>query len=126
MRNISSGLIVPPTRAVVGHCESVLMHDATFAVQPAGRAKVLRDKRKNVHAFVRGEIDRFNLVGAAPVIGGWWEPVINSIMTDPNMVEVTYNPYKFDSFVDKNTLTPVRQADRVYIVGKSIYAVGVQ
>ena len=34
--------------------EQLHLHNVKFAVQPAGRAKVLREGRKNVHAFVRG------------------------------------------------------------------------
>jgi hypothetical protein len=50
-------------------------------VQPAGRAKVLKEKKKNVHAGLSGYyVDR------VPV------PAIS--------FDVTYNPYKYDSFVD--------------------------
>lgn len=34
--------------------EELYMQNVKFAVQPAGRAKVLREGKKNVHAFVRG------------------------------------------------------------------------
>ncbi len=40
---------------VVTHADKVLLRGATFSVQPAGNAKVRREKKKNVHAFVRGE-----------------------------------------------------------------------
>ena len=40
---------------VVGHVDSIWLRDATFAVQPAGRDRVRREKKKNVHAFVRGK-----------------------------------------------------------------------
>jgi hypothetical protein len=45
---------------VVGHLmddptEHVLLENVRFAVQPAGHAKVLREQKKNVHAFVRGD-----------------------------------------------------------------------
>ena len=52
--------------------------DVKFAVQPAGRAKVLRERKKNVHAFVRGTVAR------------------NPIMAHQQVV--SYNPYEMDSF----------------------------
>jgi hypothetical protein len=36
------------------HAKALEITYPTFVVQPAGRAKVLKEKRKNVHAFVRG------------------------------------------------------------------------
>ena len=43
---------------VVGYLhdnEQLALTNVKFVVQPAGRAKVLRENKKNVHAFVRGE-----------------------------------------------------------------------
>jgi hypothetical protein len=115
---------VSPYRTTVDHFEAVVLSSVTFAVQPAGRERVRIEGKKNVHAFVRGEIEYFQILGGYPVIGGRPERLINEIMLDPNMQKITYNPYKYDSFVDVNTLTPVTQADKVYIVGRDIYAVG--
>lgn len=42
---------------VIGHADRVLIRDATFVVQAAGRAKVLATGQKNVHAFVRGTLE---------------------------------------------------------------------
>ena len=41
---------------VVDHVRNVKLLEAKFAVQPAGHAKVLVEKKKNVHAYVRGYI----------------------------------------------------------------------
>lgn len=68
------------------HAEQVFMRDVRFVVQPAGHAKVLREKRKNVHAFVRGELSGFE-VGTLDGFDKW---------TD--WVKVTYNPYKAPHF----------------------------
>jgi hypothetical protein len=108
----------------VAHFDSVVLHKVKFVVQPAGREKVRATKRKNVHAFVRGVLVTGQFLDSYPVIGGLLDAEISRIMLDPSMIEVTYNPYKFDSFVNKNTLTPVYSADKVYVVGKDIYAVG--
>ena len=66
---------------VVEHTNQVCLKDVRYMVQPAGRAKVLKEKKKNVHAGLSGYyVDR------VPV------PAIS--------FDVTYNPYKYDSFVD--------------------------
>jgi len=46
---------------VTRHVQSICLKDATFKVSEAGRQRVLKQKRKNVHALVEGEeIDQFN------------------------------------------------------------------
>ena len=39
---------------VIQHTSMAVIKDAEYVVRPAGRAKVLREGKKNVHAFVRG------------------------------------------------------------------------
>jgi hypothetical protein len=75
---------------VKAHATSVEMWDCSFRVNAKGRAKVLEEKRKNVHAGVIGYIDCLG-------------------QGDFTRIEqqVTYNPYKYDSFVDKTTEEPV-------------------
>ena len=41
---------------VIEHAREVTLTDARFHVQPAGRARVLREKKKNVHAYVSGKL----------------------------------------------------------------------
>ena len=36
---------------------------------------------------------------------------------------ITYNPYKYDTFVYSDDLTPVQHSDRVYLTGKTIWEV---
>ena len=67
--------------------DHVRLKDVKFAVQPAGRRKVLREKKKNVHAFVRGTV--INAV----------EHHFVETFKDKCTQEAIYNPYKFDTFV---------------------------
>ena len=75
---------------VLHHAAEVHMHFPRFKVSEAGRQRVLREKRKNVHAFVEGIIgDSMNL-------------------PDPeDMQRVSYNPYKAGTFVLRDSGTPV-------------------
>jgi hypothetical protein len=54
------------------------MRDVKFAVQPAGHAKVIREQKKNVHAFVRG--------------------IYEDRILPSYQQRVTYNPYKHNHF----------------------------
>lgn len=80
----------------------VLMEGATFKVSESGRQRVLRDKRKNVHAFIEGE--------ECPLIP------VNCLYRDI----VTYNPYRDETFVASYYGKPVDAAEYVRIVGKTI------
>ena len=107
-RNLHTGTwSVRDTRTgrVVAHPSRIAVRDAQFVVRPAGRAKVLAEGRKNVHAFVRG-----TLVEAPDVL-------------PEGAVEAYYNPYRFDSFVDRATEEPLVSAELVVLdVVDGVYA----
>tara|TARA_R110002153_G_scaffold214328_2_gene366913 strand:+ start:3571 stop:3939 length:369 start_codon:yes stop_codon:yes gene_type:complete len=82
------------TGRVVKHTNDVTILEAKFVVRKAGRERVLRERKKNVHAFVRGMMVPYNCVFFAP----------------DKTTEVTYNPYKYSSFVNKHTEEAVDRA----------------
>jgi hypothetical protein len=86
---------------VVAHVDEIKLENAQFKVSEAGRERVLREKRKNVHAFVVGVVSN------------------NEYFVD---TEITYNPYKYSSFVNRETGKPIHEAAYVRIVGRSISA----
>ena len=77
---------------VVDYSDFVEMQNVTFAVQPAGRAKVLVERKKNVHAFVRGDRCEWLLEDVKR----------NRIAGKGEWVKVGYNPYKSGSFVTQD------------------------
>ena len=92
---------------VVAHSTTVLLEGCKFKVSEAGRQRVLREKRKNVHAGVTGtwiNADR-----------------VESCYEFLSMVgrQVSYNPYKYSSFVIKATEQVVDKAD---VVGMKVFA----
>jgi len=104
-RNIRKGTYSirhPKTKRVIGHANTISLKDVTFKVSEAGRQRVLRDKRKNVHAIVRGTL-----------LGLWDSP-------DPICIGdlVKYNPYKNDSFVTEHSGYRVFAASIVVLTGK--------
>lgn len=44
------------TRRVIAYRDYIALENATFVVSEAGRQRVLRDHKKNVHAFVVGTV----------------------------------------------------------------------
>lgn len=86
---------------VIAHKGSLVLRNATFKVSEAGRQRVLKEKRKNVHAYVIGELEEY----FAP---------------EGETQDVTYNPYLYQTFVDKKTLTAVTKADIVWLNNKTI------
>jgi hypothetical protein len=66
------------------HTDSICLYDAQFRVGKKGRERVLKEKRKNVHAGVSGYIDRdWDLQRLPPT----------------NFRSVIYNPYKWETFI---------------------------
>ena len=82
------------------HTNVLTLRNCKFAVQPAGRAKVLKEKKKNVHAFIRGFFVR-------------GDDHTNHRMLHAQ--QAMYNPYKTSTFVNVNSGEPVYEADMVYL-----------
>jgi hypothetical protein len=86
---------------VIAHRDLVVLENCRFKVSEAGRQRVLREKRKNVHAGVSGT---------------WTETVRDNADFEHLSIlgrAVTYNPYKYDSFVIRATEQTVDRADVV-------------
>lgn len=83
---------------VVSHTDRIALRDARYLVGKAGRKRVLATKTKNVHAGVSGYVvDRIPTLEREIVF------------------YVTYNPYKYDSFVDRIDREPVDHSDYAYL-----------
>ena len=108
-----------PHSGRVQHAESMILNDVRFAVQPAGRERVRREGQKNVHAFVRGEPAFIRHVGDGD--DGDLTPVN---MERQGYRPITYNPYRFESFVFADTHEPVHGASQVVLIGKQIWLSG--
>lgn len=80
---------------VIAHTNFVALKNVDFKVSEAGRQRVLRNKKKSVHAFVVGEL--------------------LDVGVDSG-IEVTYNPYKYDSFVRKSDESNISRAEFAVLV----------
>ncbi len=70
---------------VIQHKTSCLLKDVTFKVYETGRLRVIKEQRKNVHAYAVGE-----LIEEEPLFLSYKE-----------CKEITYNPYKHGFFYYK-------------------------
>lgn len=84
---------------------SVGLWDCYFHVDIKGREKVLQEKRKNVHAFVKGYLQD-----------------AENVDTSCQGTEVTYNPYKYETFVEKDTEKFVYYANEVLLTHNKVTA----
>lgn len=85
---------------VIAHRNEALVFDATFKVSEAGRQRVIREQRKNVHAGVVGQ-----WIGAED---GGDRFSIDTISR--NGSAITYNPYKYSTFVHRFGEHPIEKA----------------
>lgn len=84
------------TGRVIGHTSSIKIKDPAFVVRKSGRLRVLRERKKNVHAFVRGELDA-------------------SHQSTDAQEKLYYNPYEVDSFMVCKTSEPIDKAKEAYL-----------
>ena len=108
----------------VSHARAMVLNNVKFAVQPAGRAKVLTDKRKNVHAFVRG--DMVWVAGLNDSLRSDLGDYTAYNMNRQQYPRIRYNPYESDSFVLVDTGMPIKSATQVVIIDSMIYLSGRQ
>jgi hypothetical protein len=90
------------TKRVIAHVREIVLKDVKLKVSQAGRDRVLKEQKKNVHAFVEGEIVDYSVdwgVSSSLFVGIGW---------------LHYNPYKYNCFVnDKGE--KILQADKVHL-----------
>lgn len=85
----------PDKGRVVARSDHVLLSQAKGKVSEAGRQRVLRERKKNVHAGIVGYLEGFT-----------WDvsPLNRNRRKEVDMIrsvsdKVTYNPYKYKTFV---------------------------
>lgn len=87
---------------VAAHTPFLALENVNFKVSEAGRQRVIKQKKKNVHAFVIG------------VVTNW-----RKMLTIPS-IEVTYNPYRRGEFFRKDNGESIHRAESIMISGKNL------
>jgi len=93
------------TKLVITHTDRVILSNCQYKVSQAGRSRVNSEQRKNVHAGILGDV-----VGFYPI----------DDLED--FAEITYNPYKYKTFVLKGSELPVYRSEGiVYMDNKRVF-----
>lgn len=105
-RNLQTGTMsiqqkVDKSWLVVGHLTNAAIEYPKFHISQAGKARVIRDKRKNVHAWAEGR-----LVGISA--------------DSSNLQEVYYCPYNTDQFLWKNTREPIESTSLLVVIDNQV------
>lgn len=101
----------PDKGRVIARSSSVILTDAHGQVSEAGRQRVLREDRKNVHAGIVGD-----LVAVDGDAQTRWRTATTTFGEHfPVPRPVTYNPRKYTSFVYADDLTPLQLSDVVFL-----------
>lgn len=92
-RNLHNGLFSirdPKTKLVLAHGEDFLLKNCIEKISETGRQKVIRERSKNVHAYIVGNI-----------------VLKPNLKHDVELNEISYNPYKDKHFILKETKQPI-------------------
>ena len=89
---------------VIAHRHEVVLRNPQPKVSEAGRQRVLREKKKNVHAGL---------------VGDWLDQ--KCIQPDGDMI--TYNPYKYTSFVYADAGKPFTGASIAMMQDRKVYVI---
>ena len=91
---------------VKSYSDYVKLKDVEFRVRQGGNEKVRSEERKNVHAFVIGTLVDYK------------ESPSDDIPRPSGSKSITYNPYKYKSFVYKDTEEPIYNANEVELINQ--------
>lgn len=111
-RNLHNGkwsIRCESTGLVVGHADRVELAAVSCLVSKAGQQRVVKEGRKNVHAFLRGYV--VAVEGFEPycfrtlylTTASDWEKDLEAKCG----LALSYNPYKGPTFFDKDTQKPL-------------------
>lgn len=92
------------TRRVVEHAAKLVVEDVVFRVGAGGRARALREGRRNVHAYVMGRRGKHVPSG--------------------EQVRVRYNPFRAGTFTDEEGHPVTKARAVVFAEDGTAYAVG--
>lgn len=95
----------------IGEGPTLFIRNPRFVVQKGGRERCIKQGQRNVHAFVRGELD---------LESGFEEFLLTQGVNSLSVQEVTYNPFKWNSFVLKTTEKAVFSAPWCLTFGKGV------
>ena len=108
-RNLhTGGFSIKHKGIVCARGDTFIMKNVEFRVGLAGKNRVMNEKRKNVHAYMVA--DSFEI------------DTNISIKDTAEMIRVTYNPYKYKTFVDAETEESIKEAEYAIAINGQVFA----
>ena len=114
---------------VIGHATEVILRDCQFKVSQAGRARVIAEQRKNVHAGIvgtleawRGDATRAHPLHPYPCTMWDSSDAKYKKYAKSHGRAVTYNPYKMAQFQCVNTGAELTFSSMVYMGAKKVFS----
>jgi hypothetical protein len=106
-RNLNNGTMSLQLKVkgwyVAGHVTDAIVQDVKFHLSEASRLRVIRDGRKNVHAWGEGLlIAQFKPEIAAPI-------------------DLSYNPYEDTTFVERGTKRPIANCQYLVVRDNAVF-----
>lgn len=102
---------------VIAYAHNAYVHQASFVVSQASRARVLSSGVKNVHAFVQGELQCLDLIETRYDV----DPLPQGEPDHPHRRHVRYNPFIRGEFFDAVTHQAVANAACAFITNKGVF-----
>ena len=117
------------------HAHRVEIHNAKFRVQEAGRQRVIKNKRKNVHAYIigdchdigevskerhylrNGKVEKYDICDCGDKPYDYCEKCVPE--SGEEFRGGYYNPYRHETFVDDIEKTPIFKSSRVILRDKT-------
>lgn len=94
---------------VVDYASNILMKTCSFIVSEKGRQRVIKQQRKNVHAFVEGFISELNVECKPPRF----------------KTKISYNPYKRKTFFyvkSRKSISQTKQFGELFLIDKGVFS----
>jgi len=96
---------------VIGHKDIIILGGVAPKISEAGRLRVLKEKQKNVHAGLTGTLKPLK------IYNNFEESILNC-------KQITYNPYKYNTFVYKdNDNISFEGCQEAVLINKRVYEI---
>lgn len=107
-RNLNNGLMsirqkIGSSWLVVGHADNLIIQNPIFYVSEASRQRVIRSRKKNVHAW-----------GCGILIG-------RNLESLPPLDEISYDPYLLPFFSWRDSDRRIERADYLIVIDNRAY-----
>ena len=91
---------------VIKHSTCLILENCTFIVNQKGQERVLKEKRKNVHAYIAAEN---------------FKECDKNFNNENSLKKIYYNPYNTSSFIFEENLKTITTSKKILAKNNNIY-----